>query len=132
MWGANDPCDRQPMLWDDIVFADETQGFRGPLPESHPRAADLDLLAFFRKLIALRRAEPTLRRGSFRWLAAPGDQTLVFQRELDGTTIWCAIHKGGEEITIDLPQAARDLWTGENIPAGPLHISAHGFRLIRL
>ena len=132
MWGANDPCDRQPMLWSDRAYEDETQGFRAPLLAPHPRAPDLDLFAFYQRLIAIRKSEPALRRGAFRWRPAPDEATLVFERELDGTTIWCAIHKGGGEVEIDLPNAGRDLWTGEDVPAGPLQVPANGFRLIRL
>lgn len=131
LWGANDPCDRQPMLWSDLSYDDETQGFRAPLLAPNPRAPDMDLFAFYQRLIGLRNAEPALRRGSFRWLPAPDEATLVFERELAGTTIRCAIHKGNADVEIDLPQAARDLWTGEDIPAGPLVIPAHGFRIVK-
>ncbi len=63
MWGANDPCDRQPMLWSDLSYEDETQGFRAPLPTPHSRAPDLDLFAFYQRLIAIRnsRAGPAAR-----------------------------------------------------------------------
>lgn len=131
MWGANDPCDRQPMLWSDIPAGDETQGFRGPLLVSHPRAPDLDLFAFYQKLIALRHAEPALRRGSFRWLPSPTEATLVFQRQLAGATIWCVLHRGKAETSLELPQAARDLWTGAELPAGPLRLPPDTFRLIK-
>ena len=132
MWGGNDPCDRQPMFWSDLACDDETQGFRGPLPSSNPRAPDRELFAFYQKLIALRHDTPALRRGSFRWLPSPDDATLVFERELGGDTIWCAIHKGDEEVAIDLPRPARNLWTGAEIPPGPLRIPPNGFRIASL
>ena len=131
MWGANDPCDRQPMFWSDRAYDDETQGFRAPLAAANPRAPDRDLFDFYRRLIAIRRAEPALRRGAFRWLDAPGDATLVFEREFDGTVIRCAIHKGKEPVTLELPRPARDLWTGETVPAGPLVVSSNNFRLVK-
>ena len=37
-----------------------------------------------------------------------------------------------EEVTVDLPQAARDLWTGEEISAGPVRVPANGFLLASL
>lgn len=132
MWGANDPCDRQPMLWSDIPADDETRGYRESYFLPHPRTPDLDLFAFYQRLIAIRKAEPALRRGAFRWLPAPDDATLAFARELDGAVIWCAIHKGADGITLDLPRPGRDLWTGEEIPAGPLAVPAHGFRLVKM
>lgn len=132
MWGANDPCDRQPMLWADLAYDDETQGFRASLAVPNPRRPDFDLFAFYQRLIAIRKEEPALRRGSFRWLPAPDDATLVFERRLGRDTIWCAIHKGSAAVEIDLPQAARDLWTGADLPAAPLRIPANGFRIVKL
>lgn len=132
MWGGNDPCDRQPMLWSDVVYADETLGFRAPLPTPHPRAPDFDLFAFYQRLIAIRKAEPALRRGAFRWLSAPDDSTLVFERELADAKIVCAIRKGAGDVQIELPRPGRDLWTGDDVPAGPLAVPAAGFRLVRL
>ncbi len=132
MWGANDPCDRQPMLWADVDYADETLGFRAPLLVSHPRAPDFDLFAFYQRLIAIRKAEPALRRGDFLWLPAPTDHTLVFQRGLDGAALWCAIHRGKEPAALDLPRPARNLWTGADLPAGPLSLPPDSFRLLLL
>jgi alpha-glucosidase len=132
MWGGNDPCDRQPMLWSDVAYADETLGFRAPLLAPHPRAPDFDLFAFYQRLIAIRKAEPALRRGAFRWLPAPDDSTLVFARKLDDVEIVCAIRKGAGDVSIELPRAGRDLWTGADVPAGPLAVPADGFRLVRL
>ncbi len=132
MWGANDPCDRQPMLWSDLAYEDETMGFRAPLLAPNSRAPDMDLFAFYQRLIALRKAEPALRRGAFRWRPSPDNATLVFERELDGAAIWCAIHKGQEEVDIPLPRPGRDLWTGEDVPAGIVRLPANGFRLVRL
>lgn len=132
LWGGNDPCDRQPMLWSDIPAADETRDIRAPLPAPHSRAPDMDLFAFYQQLIALRTAQPALRRGSFRWLEAPGDSTLVFERRLGNDTLWCAIHKGTHPVQVDLPRPARDLWTGADVPAGPLALPPHSFRLLAL
>ena len=118
MWGANDPCDRQPMLWSDIAYDDETQGFRAALLKTNPRTPDLDLFAFYQRWIAIRKAEPALRRGSFHWLPAPDDSTLVFERKLDDITVWCAIHKGPGAVAMPpLPANAQNLWDGSPAPA---------------
>lgn len=130
MWGGNDPCDRQPMLWGDLFYENETQGFHNPLRVTHPRAPDMDLFSFYQRLIAIRKTESALRRGSFRWLPSPGDSTLVFERELNGATIWCAIHKGDTPIpTPPLPPSAQNLWDSTPVP---LEIQPHSFLLLRL
>jgi glycosidase len=62
--------------------------------------------AFYRELIALRLATPALTRGSFRIVdigeeAAPPDRTVVaLERELDGTTLRCAVNMGEKARTI--------------------------------
>lgn len=118
MWGANDPCDRQPMLWDDIPAEDETQGFRGPLAERHSRAPDMELFAFYQKLIALRKSQPALRRGSFRWLESDSDHVLAFERSLDGVTIRCVIHKGDTPLPMpECPSGSLNLWDVSPIPS---------------
>ena len=130
MWGAQDPCDRQPMLWGDIPADNETMGFKSPLAAPNPRKPDLELFAFYQRIIALRKAEPALRRGTFEWLPSPDDSTLVYQRNLNDTTIRCFIHKGGSPIqTPALPPGAVDLW---NDSRPPDELAPHSFLMVRL
>ena len=118
LWGANDPCDRQPMPWSDIPADDETMGFRGPLPQACSRAPDLDLLAFYQKLIALRHAHPPLRRGSFHWLPSPSPRTLAYERQLDGTVLRVFIHSGPHPVQRpEIPPQATLLW--DSLPSAP-------------
>lgn len=62
---------------------------------------------FYRELIALRAANPALRRGSTRLFSVgeggeSRDRTVVaFERELDGTRIRCAVNMGGERRKLD-------------------------------
>lgn len=132
LWGANDPCDRQPMLWDDIPYDDETLGFHGPLAKPYPRSPDHQLRSFYQQLIALRRAEPALRRGAFQWLDLPlGEETIGFERTLGPETLWCFIHKGGQPLHLHLPRPARNLWNNTPVPAGPLTIPPRHFLILK-
>ncbi len=132
MWGAQDPDNRQPMLWKDLPAYQETQGFYKTLPEESTRAPDMDLFAFYQQMIAIRKDEPALRRGTFKWLPSPDETTLAYQREFDGVALLCVIHKGNETIQVEIPHAGRDLWMDEALPAGPVQVPANGFRIIRL
>ena len=129
MWGANDPCNRQPMLWDDIAYDDESHGFHGPLSPANPRRPDGELFAYYQRWIALRHAEPALRRGSFRWLPSPNDDTIIFARELADTTIVCAINKGIHPVPLPTWPGARDLWHGGTPPTA---VAPHSFVLLHL
>lgn len=132
MWGANDPCDRQPMLWADLRADDETMGFRGPLPQRHRRAPDMELHGFYRRLLALRHAQPALRRGVFRWCDAPAGPILVYEREVAGDVIWCAVNKSNATVELSLPRGGVDLWMGDEVAAGIVRVEEHGFRIVRL
>ena len=70
MWGANDPCNRKPMLWPDMNFKNESSH-----PFNKPRQPDENkfdnsLFEYYRKLIHIRRESPALSRGSYKtiWL----------------------------------------------------------------
>jgi alpha-glucosidase len=71
-----------------MLFAGDEIGLRGgngegsrtPMPWHRPREWDSATLHTYRRLIALRRAEPALRCGGLRWLHV-GDDALAFVRE---------------------------------------------------
>jgi hypothetical protein len=87
MWGADDPDDRKPMVWPDLSFADEALDPLGRPRTPDPVAFDTTLFRFHQDLIALRRADPVLRRGALRVLAADDDaQTVAFERVLPAGT----------------------------------------------
>lgn len=132
MWGANDPCNRQPMLWSDIPADPETRGFRDTLETVNERAPDLALFAFYQRLIALRTSEPALRRGLFTWLHSPSESAVVFERAHDGTVVWCAINKGFDPVEMELAGPGYDIWHDQEISAGRVVVPASSFRLIRM
>jgi neopullulanase len=64
---------------------------RGAFPWHKPETWDTDLLHEFQRLIALRRARPALRRGSFRFLHAR-DHVVAYVRQLGEETVVIAIN----------------------------------------
>lgn len=111
MWGANDPCDRQPMLWDDVVYEPETHTFSGRC-KARARKPDLKLFAFFRELIALRNAHPALRRGTLSWVRQADDRVLAFRRTYRGERILVVINAGTDRAWLPKRSPARYLSTG--------------------
>jgi glycosidase len=81
MWGANDPDCRKPMLWDDLAYDPEFMGPDGRRVGPHEVKFNRDLHSFFRAAISLRRGQPVLNRGEFRWLSVDDNaNTLSFER----------------------------------------------------
>lgn len=109
MWGANDPDDRQPMLWDDLGYDDETLGPWGAVDRS-PRKPDAELYSFYRKAIALRAGHASLRRGSLRWLPTDGERVLAFERSLGEEKIRVYLNGGDQREAVALPEGGQDLW----------------------
>ena len=86
---------RTPMQWDASPTAGFTEGV--PWLDLHPDAASVNaaaqvddpdsVFAHFRRLIALRHAEPAVAHGSFRMLLPDDKQVYAFVRELDATRL---------------------------------------------
>ncbi len=90
---------RLPMLWDE--------------------AQDTELLAFYRALIALRRASFALRRGTRRTLLAT-EQALVYERRGAGETLVVALNVGTEALSVPVTPGARlRLTSGPGCAASP-------------
>lgn len=90
MWGANDPDNRKPMLWEDINHEAElylpNQEKRS---EAIPVQPDWDLWNFYRKMIAIRKSNPALSLGSYENILVNDEQQLFgFKRCYQDQEIW--------------------------------------------
>ncbi len=82
MWGADDPDERKPMVWADYIYEDETHHpFGDPRPVDIVEP-DMNLLQFYKHMIDIRKAHPSLTRGNYRVLFADNEHDLfAFSRE---------------------------------------------------
>lgn len=94
MWGADDPCDRQPMVWEDLEFDPQ---MTSPSGRSRPRDLvrfDDELFRFYREIVQLRRECRVLRRGNFAVEAADdAAQFFAFSRNLGDARILVAMNR---------------------------------------
>jgi glycosidase len=99
MWGSNDPNNRKPMLWEDLLPYEDPQ-----------ETIDPTMLAHYRAVIGLRRAHPALRTGSFRTVLTDDAQdTWVFVRSGGGEEVLVALCASERPATVDL-SALGDGW----------------------
>jgi len=105
MWGANDPCCRKPMVWDDLQYADEAH-----LPDGHKRghpdrvAFDHDLHAHYRRLIRLRNENLSLQVGDFCALLTDDKAKIcAFSRNYKQQQIVVAINNGEVRQNVTVP-----------------------------
>jgi glycosidase len=99
MWGANDPCCRKPMLWEELEYEDEAVLPNGERRERAARVAvDCELFAYYRKLIQIRRSHPALQLGDFKTLLCDESRELyAFSRSYEGQTLAAVINNGKQD-----------------------------------
>ena len=116
MWGANDPDCRKPMVWDDLVYEDEVtlpDGSKKDLPDKVE--VNRDLLEHYRRLIALRRELPSLRRGSFDTVLVDDERQLYgFRRQLGDETVVVVLNNSDkkQEASLKANGTWDDRWNG--------------------
>ncbi len=55
MWGADDPDNRKPIVWEDLEYDDEVLYPDGTTRQAQPVQVDADLLSFYRAIITFRK-----------------------------------------------------------------------------
>ncbi|WP_438449007.1 alpha-glycosidase [Gorillibacterium sp. sgz5001074] len=117
--GGQDPGCRKCMEWDEAK-------------------QDVDLLAFYRRLISIRRSHRVLRDGGFRFLQAePNDQRLIYERFDGESRIVIAMNAGPLSRTVHVPLPEGDwleLYENGSLSSDggdPLQVllPAYGFRI---
>lgn len=107
MWGGHDPDVRMPMVWADMKYAPQAIDPRGVPRTPDEVKFDENLFAFFKSAIAMRRSNPELRSGDYKALGAfDKEQTLVFERRLDGRVLVVAINRSDspQNVEVEVPR----------------------------
>lgn len=139
MWGANDPDCRKPMVWGEFAYEPERVRADGST-YSEPQSVEVheELLAHYQRLIALRHAEPALRRGMFTTLLADDAQEIyAYRRHLPGQAkgIVVILNNSAEAQQLRLPAAwGETLYCSravEEINANEILLPAKGFAIYR-
>ncbi|RMF57445.1 MAG: DUF3459 domain-containing protein, partial [Calditrichaeota bacterium] len=104
MWGGDDPDDRKPMLWPDLQYENETyRSVRPDLHQSDPVRFDAELFDYYKKLIGLRHAHPSLRFGDFRTrLVDDKRRVFAYSRTYRGDKVFVVLNNSPEEQTVQV------------------------------
>lgn len=117
MWGANDPDCRKPMLWDDIVYKEEEVTSKNENKEKIRSKVEVnkEILAFYKKIIAIRKNETALKEGQLRGWISDNEKLLYgFFRETKDERIGVLFNNGYEEQEVNL-ECECDLILGEDV-----------------
>jgi len=88
MWGADDPDDRQPMVWEDLKFEPQRISPGGQPERNDDANFDAPLYSFYREALALRKRYPTLLDGDLQVVGA------------DNTTKTFALARTGQDTLV--------------------------------
>jgi glycosidase len=81
MWGADDPDDRKPMVWEDMDYAVEDTHPYGEKRPADENNFDPELFDYYKKLGQIRNESESLQKGELNYLQADDEKnTLVFTR----------------------------------------------------
>jgi len=121
MWGANDPCCRKPMIWDDLQYEDESVlPDQSPRPHPDPVGVDGDLARHYRRCIALRNRFSALQVGDYRTLLVDDRRALLaFARSHGDQVVVVALNNSDRprRLTLKVGQGPWDYVLGGEGPA---------------
>jgi len=106
MWGADDPHDRKPMIWDGLKYDDESitseSGFKIGFGR-YKVEPNQEILNFYKRMLNLRTDNPALQKGSLKFLYSSNEQkSFVFERKLNGNWFVIAFNLGEVSDNISL------------------------------
>ena len=109
MWSADDPHDRQPMIWDNLKYEDqvitEKSGFKKGFG-TYTVEQNKDLLNFYKQLTAIRNENTAIQKGDVKFLYSnDGIKSFAFERQFNNEKIIVVFNLGKLEdqfgITLD-------------------------------
>ncbi len=134
MWGADDPDDRQPMVWPDLSYDPQRCD-----PLSRPREADAVtfdrmLFDYYRAAIGLRNERGALRCGGIKFVTTDDPaEFFAFQRQTPDETLLVGLNRGSKGYAWEVPlagnQALRQIFTASG-EVGKFHIDRRTDRAI--
>ncbi|MDX3774604.1 glycoside hydrolase family 13 protein [Chromatiaceae bacterium AAb-1] len=128
MWGANDPDDRKPMVWDDIKYDDEVTNPDGSKRPADKVAVNKELQQHYRKLIQLRNSLPALQQGDFSTLLVDDKNNLYgFERQYQQQRVRVILNNSDKPQQIELNR--NNLNWQEQIDKLPVTVSGDKIRL---
>ncbi|MEX0686623.1 MAG: glycoside hydrolase family 13 protein [Balneolales bacterium] len=112
MYGANDPCCRKPMLWEDIRYEDDATG-PNEKPRKKPQVSsfDEDLHDYYRKLIHIRNKYEALQLGEYSTIMMENyNEIYVFSRSYKDEKVLIIINNGSGTQEVKIPVELGEIW----------------------
>lgn len=142
MWGADDPHDRKPMIWEDYKYDDEVidanSGFKKGFG-TYSVEPNKELYSFYQKLITLRNESDVLKYGDAYFFESTTDDDIILVREYKDEKFMMVFNLGDKPIKLSLlPYGIMgyDVFTNEEINnvmnKTPFVVDKKSFRIFKL
>jgi glycosidase len=121
MWGADDPDDRKPMVWQDLSYENErSHPLSGKTRTDDEVRFDKELYEYYKKLVRMRNHNEALRRGDFSMVLCDDSKNIyAFKRSFGKNEVIVVLNNSGMKRSLEIPLAGKSLWrdelTGRNI-----------------
>jgi glycosidase len=134
MWGGDDPDERKPMLWEDLQFEKEASHPYGHARPTDPNEFNADLFAWHKKMIALRKSQPALQRGSYATLLADDSlNVFAFVRQLGKEDVAVIINNSAHAQRIEIKLPSNDQTAGwADLLSHARVVAQNGIAVLRL
>lgn len=135
MWGADDPDDRKPMVWDDLEYEDESSHPFGESRAADSNNFDSELHAFYTSLAEIRNMYPSIQNGAAEFVELDGEnQFVVFKRfSEEEATIYVALNRSEAIQSFSIEGCtSTDLITGETISNSEIAVPPVSGRILKV
>ncbi len=123
MWGADDPYDRQPMVWSNLKYDDQVitpaSGFKKGFG-TYKVEQNTDLLNYYQKIIAIRNDNSALKFGDVSFIYSNDkNESFAFEREFRNEKIVAVFNNGDSVTRVEIPVESKhssytELLSGQN------------------
>lgn len=122
MWGADDPDNRKPMVWEDLRFEPQTISPAGQPKRKDDVNFDAPLHSYYREVFGLRKKHPSLQDGSFQLIGAENSSKMFALARTGGDTVVAIFNRHTEPQTFTFQFSTTD--GSEPNPLEPFFISS--------
>lgn len=105
MWGADDPDNRKPMVWEEFDYAPEIRHPLGKQRPSDDNNFDESLFKWYKRLAEIRNRNLTLQTGRFRLLTVDDERNLLAFCRYLGNQKFCfvVLNRSGSPQKFEIP-----------------------------
>jgi glycosidase len=129
MWGADDPDERKPMVWPDLVYETERSHPTGRARPADSVYFDQELYQHYQTVLKLRREQVALRRGACSFVELnDAPNVIAFERSEGAERLLCLFNRSAQTERITLPEGYSNLEIlfGEAMSGAPRVYELHG------